>query len=122
MDIFESLENLQVSEACFEDIVGIVEELLSESNPETIQKVANKRAYDAGFHSEKQFNRGIVTPEGEKAQKKFKNIKDLIGKREKRIGDWAVRHTELADNVNKGWEDSKAIRNKVRDNYRLRFN
>jgi hypothetical protein len=31
MDIFESLENLQVSEACFEDIVGIIEEYISES-------------------------------------------------------------------------------------------
>lgn len=28
MDIFESLENLQVSEACFEDIIGIVETLV----------------------------------------------------------------------------------------------
>ena len=31
MDIFESLENLQVSEECFDDIIGIVEELLSEN-------------------------------------------------------------------------------------------
>ena len=30
MDIFESLENLNVSEECFEDIVRLVEELLSE--------------------------------------------------------------------------------------------
>ena len=30
MNIFESLENLNVSEECFEDIVRIVEELLSE--------------------------------------------------------------------------------------------
>ena len=32
MDIFESLENLNVSEECFDDIMGIVEELLNESN------------------------------------------------------------------------------------------
>ena len=32
MDIFESLENLPVSEACFEDIISIVEEYLSESS------------------------------------------------------------------------------------------
>lgn len=31
MNIYESLENLNVSEECFEDIMGIVEELLSES-------------------------------------------------------------------------------------------
>ena len=31
MDIFESLENLPVSESCFEDIISIVEEIISES-------------------------------------------------------------------------------------------
>ena len=31
MNIFESLENLNVSEECFEDIVGLVEEYLSET-------------------------------------------------------------------------------------------
>lgn len=121
MNIYESLENLQVSEECFDEIMGIVEELLNESNPETIQKVANKRAYDAGFHSEKEFNRGIVTPEGKKAQEKFKKMKDLIKKRENRTGDWAVKHSELYDNSNKGWEDSKAIRKRVRDNYKPSF-
>lgn len=32
MDIFESLENLNVSEECFNEIMGLVEELLSEEN------------------------------------------------------------------------------------------
>jgi hypothetical protein len=90
-----------------EAIMNLVKELLNESNPEAIQKVANKRAYDAGYHSQKQFNDGEVTPEGKKAQKKFAKIKELIRKREDRTGDWAVKHSELADNCNKGWEDSK---------------
>jgi hypothetical protein len=30
MDIFESLENLNVSEECFDEIIGIVEELINE--------------------------------------------------------------------------------------------
>ena len=34
MNIFESLENLQVSEGCFEDIIGLVEEYISEYTPE----------------------------------------------------------------------------------------
>jgi hypothetical protein len=90
-----------------EDLTNLVKELLNESNPEAIQKVANKRAYDAGYHSQKQFNDGEVTPEGKRAQKKFAKIKELIRKREDRTGDWAVKHSELADNCNKGWEDSK---------------
>lgn len=92
-----------------EDIMNLVKELLNESNPEAIQKVANKRAYDAGYHSQKQFNDGEVTPEGKRAQKKFAKIKELIRKREDRTGDWAVKHSELADNCNKGWEDSKKV-------------
>ena len=30
MNIFESLENLEVSESCFDDIMGIVEEIINE--------------------------------------------------------------------------------------------
>lgn len=32
MDIFESLENLKVSEECFDEIIGLVENILSEEN------------------------------------------------------------------------------------------
>ena len=39
MDIFESLENLQVSEECFDEIIGIVEEILSE---DIVSKVIDK--------------------------------------------------------------------------------
>ena len=38
MDIFESLENLPVSEACFEDIIGIVEEYIQEKSDWTVKK------------------------------------------------------------------------------------
>ena len=38
MDIFESLENLNVSEECFNDIVGLVEELLSEDIVDSVLK------------------------------------------------------------------------------------
>ena len=90
-----------------DEALQLVEAILAESNPEVIQRVANKRAYDAGYHSQKQFNDGEVTPEGKKAQKKFAKMKDLIRKRENRIGDWAVKHSQLADSCHKGWEDSK---------------
>ena len=36
--IFESLENLQVSEGCFEDIVGLVESIISETKKESKEK------------------------------------------------------------------------------------
>ena len=36
--IFESLENLPVSEGCFEDIIGLVEEYINELKNSTIEK------------------------------------------------------------------------------------
>ena len=57
MDIFESLENLQVSEGCFEDIISIVEALLSEGlNKETIKSYIQKRD-DQAKEAEKDFLR-----------------------------------------------------------------
>lgn len=38
MDIFESLENLNVSEECFEDIVGLVEEYIQEKSDWTVKR------------------------------------------------------------------------------------
>ena len=38
MDIFESLENLNVSEECFDEIMGLVEGILSEDLPNYIKK------------------------------------------------------------------------------------
>lgn len=43
MGIFESLENLNVSEGCFEDIVGLVEEYINEYDPDTFPGIARGR-------------------------------------------------------------------------------
>lgn len=51
MSIFESLESLNVSEECFDDIIGIVEELLGESTNDIIEKKW-KEARDAGNKEE----------------------------------------------------------------------
>ena len=46
MSIFESLENLNVSEECFDDIMGIVEEILDETLAQYIVKKHGKPEYD----------------------------------------------------------------------------
>lgn len=58
-DIFESLENLNVSEECFDDIMGLVEELLNEDtenyiikkygNPEYAKNKKETHSYDLQF-------------------------------------------------------------------------
>ena len=51
MDIFENLENLNVSEACFEDILSILEEYINEVTvgklARAIENVKEKRKQDA---------------------------------------------------------------------------
>ena len=44
--IFESLENLNVSEECFKDIVGLVEQFLSETTQDQIKKVHGDPVWD----------------------------------------------------------------------------
>ena len=47
MNIFESLENLNVSEECFDEIVGLVEEIINElkaPTPETAKAVLDRKA------------------------------------------------------------------------------
>lgn len=43
MDILESLENLNVSEECFDDIMGIVEEVINEIDNSTVASMYKKR-------------------------------------------------------------------------------
>ncbi len=43
MNIFESLENLNVSEECFDDIIGIVEEYINEVSDSTVASMYKKR-------------------------------------------------------------------------------
>ena len=51
MDIFESLENLPVSEECFDEIMGLVEEILSEDIETTIKDKYGEPKYKEPYYS-----------------------------------------------------------------------
>ena len=75
MDIFESLENLNVSEECFDEIMGIVEELLSEDIPEILDKRREKR--DTKERIAKSVIKSTKSPERvKKAESALKKIED----------------------------------------------
>ena len=71
MDIFENLENLPVSEACFDDIIGIIEEIISET------KKANKEEHQEAIF--KKLNpKGEYAPIGSWSNKnKIKNLTNV---------------------------------------------
>lgn len=43
MNIFESLENLPVSEACFNDVISLIESYINELEEETVDKAREER-------------------------------------------------------------------------------
>ena len=64
MDIFESLENLPVSESCFDDIIGLVEEYINEISDYTAQApwmkkkaISDKLREKANYGSEEERNK-----------------------------------------------------------------
>ena len=128
MDIFESLENLAVSEECFDDIIGIVEELLSEDIYHAIDKYApekdkqrlmnkaydaqQKELYSAAKREEKPEDVKILTQEWD-----GKKVDDGIHKSANRILDRRSPNTKQAQNImNKGTAKAvagEALKSKV---------
>ena len=104
MSIFESLENLNVSEECFEDIVSIVEEYIHEVSVSTWKKAAisslPKRAYKAGY----------AASERDKSVEKEECTDDDIEVSDKAIGH-AMRMGHAAEVAK--LPDSKMSANKV---------
>lgn len=107
MDIFESLEQLPVSEACFDEIMDMVEEVIEESNKNALQRVANKRAYKGGYFSYDKEQKGKETEEGKKALSKAKKMMSLLHRRKERLGDAGINWKEVITNFDKGWENNR---------------
>ena len=95
MDIFESLENLNVSEECFEDIVGLVEEYINELYPATTKNV--KKAYDRRV---KQHNKNVRAHNDaqNQANKTFNNKRDAeLAYQKARTMEGASRRSLVSD-------------------------
>lgn len=88
MDIFESLENLEISEECFDEIMDMVEEIIDETNKEKIQKTLDVRAYNAGRADGNQWHHGQKSNKNKEDKKKYDRLLDLIKKRVARKGEY----------------------------------
>lgn len=98
MDIFESLENLNVSEECFDEIMGIVEEIINEVSVKTWQKAAansipaRKNAEDMN-HSEYAYFSGRIPKEQQK------KLDKEYAERSKKLSDRTARAEYLSKNL-----------------------
>jgi hypothetical protein len=109
MDIFESLENINISEECFNSIMSIVEEYINELDDETVDKLLRNRAY--------QYGKAAITnsKDHDELKKKFFRTKDLVYRRNERKkpeereyeGDIFTRYTKaFNDGCYKGEDES----------------
>ena len=93
MNIFESLENLNVSEECFDEIMGIVEEIINEVSVGNLSQKATKsleKAKVANQEAIKNFKKeqkkeqpdelklSRYADEGNKAAQKYRNAKRIV--------------------------------------------
>lgn len=73
MDIFESLENLNVSEECFNEIMGIVEELLSEKYEDGYEEAPSGHKHKIGDDVQVHFGAGLDGGKSGKISSLYKN-------------------------------------------------
>lgn len=100
MDILENLENLPVSEECFDDIIDIIEELLSEDIKTAISKKYGQPKYSEvdGEYSKKAPHLYLAKPLN-KSAKLTNNVKEIQRREEE---DTERREKELHPEVKAG--------------------
>ena len=107
MNILESLENLNVSEECFDEIMGIVEEIINELDKSTLKSYIEKRDTEA-----KEAERALqqAKKEGTATRSMLDNYLKKVSKAQyaKEKGGQAIRYSaEARHRSKKNLEDSK---------------
>lgn len=110
MSIFESLENLNVSEECFDDIMGIVEEIINELENKTVgsmykkRQEAEKRADDKVHYADTFGETALKKARAQGDKEEAKKIKKFIDN----------AHNEQATATSKKLKAQKSIKNWAR--------
>ena len=102
MDIFENLENLNVSEECFEEITGIVKVILTENSVDDYhaKKLSDVKQELANAKSHKRYLNKTVDNEAVKEYRKAKG-KDVARRDEHTVLDneWYRHHQDDTDPI-----------------------
>ena len=102
--IFESLENLNVSEECFNDIVGIIEEYILELKDGTY-----RRMKDIAKALADEQEKILPTVKGEKNREFVK--KDIAKRKRQALKAEQKYENQVVDRVKKEYEESKKKKN-----------
>jgi hypothetical protein len=119
MDIFESLENLPVSEECFDEIMGIVEDLINETIYDAIDKkygkgenktLRKKAIANANKEMSAAWQRDAASSGSSNKDEQVKRALQ-INRAQKRFGDGKSIHMEQERQMEKG--NAKPITNEI---------
>ena len=80
MDIFESLENLNISEECFDEIIDMVEEYINEVSDKTVEGALEKASDNV------EASTGGISFPSKKSVDQLGRLKELANKRAERQG------------------------------------
>ena len=117
MDIFESLENLNVSEECFDDILILTEEIINEVSNRKVLNTYNQRVKNVSTiksklnnYEQKMKSPRISSENKEKYTKKLEDLKDKLGKAEDKLErnkqltlNYRERNKGASDNIGSRW-------------------
>ena len=106
MNIFESLENLNVSEECFDEIMGIVETLIGESLQKQIDKKANagEISVDKAFELEKKVQNYMS--DAKKEQEREEALQDDAKKNKYSLAH-SIRHSATEGSKRRAYNKGK---------------
>ena len=106
MDIFESLEKLNISEECFNVIVSIIEFYIDAEHDATIERAHDKRVADYSDAVEKAAHTQAGSKEREKADKEVDNTYGKLQKFNELYKKWKERRNQQLEDFKKKMEDS----------------
>ena len=122
--IFESLENLDISEECFNDIMGIVKEIINELYDSTVASSFKKRYNNyaqSSINAQKNLTDENIKKYMKASNKLNRNL-DLINKRDKRTGkklaqDWTPeKRSQALKNASDNYQKAKDNLIRVKNN------
>ena len=117
MDIFESLENLEISEECFDEIMGIVEDIVSESNRARRygQKNINANSKSVDIFGTKALKDSTqMNPERESSNLIQRRSSLDVGSVPDE-GDHDIRYTTMGDpDTEKAFKNKKAVQGAIK--------
>lgn len=105
MNIFDDLTNLEISEACFEELISLIEGYIDAEHDDKIERAHDKRgeAYSDALDKVKAAKAG--TEERKEAEEDLNKAYDKLRKSDKLYDNWKKKRKEQVEKFKKDLEN-----------------